>query len=202
VNLPAPLNIHGSAMAVSLELQVSPSASFANQFNQSTVPGGTVMPYSIDASTAFKLSGEVAVPPTLPFSAMFDISHMIAGQNVSLASQVIVTSGDTHTHATTITLRPQTINGTVTGTSSSGTFTVYSVSLAAYDLFPILAVQPGQATALQNPSSVEVYVDGSTQMLNSSAIAPGNVLRFNGLIFNDRGTARMVCRQVYDGVAD
>lgn len=59
---------------------------------------------------------------------------------------------------------------------------MYSFSLAAYDLFPILAVQPGQTTALQNPSSVEVCVDSNTQMLNSIAIAPGNVLRFNGLI--------------------
>jgi hypothetical protein len=59
---------------------------------------------------------------------------------------------------------------------------VYSFSLAAYDLFPILAMQPGQTTALQNPSSVEVCVDSNTQMLNSIAIAPGNVLRFNGLI--------------------
>jgi hypothetical protein len=79
---------------------------------------------------------------------------------------------------------------------------VYSVSLAAYDMFPILAVQTGQTTALQNPSSVEVYVDSNTQMLNSNAIAPGNALRFNGLIFNDSGTARMVCRQVNDGVAE
>jgi hypothetical protein len=128
--------------------------------------------------------------------------HQIAGQNVSVASQVIVTSGGTYTHATTITLMPQTINGTITGVSSSGGFTVYSVSLAAYDLFPILAVQPGQTTALQNPSSVEVYVDSNTQMLNSNAIAPGNVLRFNGLIFNDSGTACMVCWQVNDGVAE
>jgi hypothetical protein len=79
---------------------------------------------------------------------------------------------------------------------------VYSVSLAAYDLFPILAVQPGQTTAVQNPSSVEVYVDSNPQMLNSNAIAPGNGLRFNGLIFNDSGTARMVCGQVNDGVAE
>jgi len=71
--------------------------------------------------------------------------------------------------------------------SSSGGFTVYSVSLAAYDLFPILAVQPGQTTALQNPSSVEVYVDSNTQMLNSNAIAPGNGLRFNGLILTTAG---------------
>jgi hypothetical protein len=172
------------------------------EFNQSVVPGSNFMPYSFDASTAFKLSGEIAVPSNLPFSATFDSSHAFAGQNVSVASQVIVTSGGTNTHATTITLMPQTINGTITGVSSSGGFTVYTVSLAAYDLFPILAVQPGQTSALQNPSSVEVYVDSNTQMLNSNAIAAGNVLRFNGLIFNDSGTARMVCSQVNDGVAE
>jgi hypothetical protein len=172
------------------------------EFNQSAVPGSNFMPYSFDASTAFKLSGEIAVPSNLPFSATFDSSNMIAGQNVSVASQVIVTSGGTYTHATTITLMPQTINGMITGVSSSGGFTVYSVSLAAYDLIPILALQPGQTTGLQNPSSVEVYVDSNTQMLNSNAIAPGNVLRFNGLIFNDSGTARMVCEQVNDGVAE
>ena len=79
---------------------------------------------------------------------------------------------------------------------------MYSVSLAAHDLFLILAVQPGQTTALQNPSSVEVYVDTNTQMLNSNAIALGNVLRFNGLIFNDSATARMVCWLINDGVAE
>jgi hypothetical protein len=127
---------------------------------------------------------------------------MVAGQNVAVASQVIMTSGPTRTHATTITLMPQTINATVTGVSSSGGFTVYTVGLAVYDLFPVLAVQPGQTTALQNPSSVEIYVDSNTQMLNSNAIAPGNVLRFNGVIFNDNGVARMVCRQVNDGIAE
>jgi hypothetical protein len=55
------------------------------------------MEYSFDASTAFKLSGEIAVPSNLPFSATFDSSNMIAGQNVSIASQVIVTSGGTNT---------------------------------------------------------------------------------------------------------
>jgi hypothetical protein len=172
------------------------------EFNQSVVPGSNAMPYSFDASTAFKVSGEIAVPSNLPFSATFDSSSMIAGQNVSVASQVIVTSGGMYTHATTITLMPQTINGTITGVSSSGGFTVYSVSLAAYDLIPILAVQPGQTAGLQHPSFVEVYLDSNTQMLNSNAIAPGNVLRFNGLIFNDSGTARMLCGQVTDGVAE
>jgi hypothetical protein len=94
------------------------------EFNQNAVPGGIIANYSFDASTAFKLSGEIAVPSTLPFSPTFDGSNMIAGQNVSAASQVIVTLGGTQTHATTITLMPQTINGTITGVSSSGGFTV------------------------------------------------------------------------------
>jgi Domain of unknown function (DUF5666) len=172
------------------------------EFNQSTVPGSNFMPYSFDANTAFNVSGQITLPSNLLFSAMFDSSNMIAGQNVAVASQVIVTSGGPLTHATTITLMPQTINGTVTGVSSSGGFTVYSGSLAAYDLFPLLAVQPGQTTTLQNPSSIEVYVDSNTLMLNSTAIAQGSLFRFNGLIFNDNGTARMVCRQVNDGVAE
>jgi hypothetical protein len=171
------------------------------EFNQDTVPASNAWNYSFDTSTAFKRSGAIAVPSRLPFSATFDSSHMFAGQNVAVASQVIVTSGGAYTHATTITLMPQTINGTIMGVSSSGGFTVYTVSLAAYDLFPVLAVQPGQITALQNPSSVEVYVNSNTQMLNSNVISPGNVLRFNGLIFNDNGTPRMVCARVNDGVA-
>jgi hypothetical protein len=171
------------------------------EFNQNAVPASNAWNYSFDASTAFKLSGQLAVPSNLPFSATFDSSHMFAGQNVAVASQVIVTSGGAQTHATTITLMPQTINGTITGVSSSGGFTVYNVSLAAYDLFPTLAVQPGQTTALLSPASVEVYVNSSTQMLNSNVLSPGNVLRFNGLIFNDNGTARMVCAQIRDGVA-
>lgn len=172
------------------------------EFNQTVVPGSNFMPYSFDGNTAFAVSAQLATLSNLPFSATFDSSSMVAGQNVAVASQVIVTSGATRTHATTITLMPQTINATVTGVSSSGGFTVYTVSLAPYDLFPLLAVQPGQTTALQNSSSVEIYVDSNTQTLNSNAIAPGNVLRFNGVIFNDNGVARMVCRQVNDGIPE
>jgi hypothetical protein len=94
---------------------------------------------------------------------------------------------------------PQTINGTVAGSSTSGNFTDYTVSLASYDLFPMLAVQPGQ-TVENNPSQVEVYVDSNTQMLNTQALATGNTLRFYGLVFNDNGTLRMDCAQVNDGV--
>jgi hypothetical protein len=80
-----------------------------------------------------------------------------------------------------------------------GNFTEYTVALAAYDLFPDLAVQAGQTTLLTSPGIVVVYVDSSTQLLNTAPLAVGSLLRFNGLLFNDTGTLRMDCGQVNDG---
>jgi hypothetical protein len=99
-----------------------------------------------------------------------------------------------------VTLVPQTINGSIASTSSSGNFTVYTVT-SAYSLFPQLAVQAGQPVRLNNPSEVQVYVDSNTQLLNTQALAPGSVLRFYGLVFNDNGTLRMDCAQINDGIS-
>jgi hypothetical protein len=109
--------------------------------------------------------------------------------------------GGTYTPANTVTLIPQTIDGTVSSSSPSGNFTVYTVTLASYDLFPQLAVQQGQSTLLANPNEVEVYVDSDTRMLNTQSLAAGSTLRFYGLVFNDNGTLRMDCGQISDGVA-
>jgi hypothetical protein len=61
-------------------------------------------------------------------------------------------------------------------------------------------VQQGQASLLSNPSEVQVYVDTSTQLLNSQPLSSGGTFRFYGLVFNDNGTLRMDCAQVNDGV--
>ena len=154
--------------------------------------------YSVDASTVFKTSQQLPVPSNLPFSASFNSSNMVPGQNVAISSLAI----SSYVHATTITLRPQTINGTVTAVSSAGSFGVYTVSLAPYDLFPTLAVQPAQATVVQNPNQVEVYVSSTTRLLNTNSLTPGSVFRFSGLIFDDNGALRMDCSQINDGVPE
>ena len=151
--------------------------------------------------TVFQISGQLTNLQDLPFAAAFNASNMVAGQNVYLTAPVMATSGGyPYTEASTITLIPQTIDGTVLGSSTSGNFTDYTVSLASYDLFPTLAVQQGQTTLLTNPSQVEVYVDSNTQTLNSLPLTVGSTLRFYGLVFNDNGTLRMDCAQVNDGV--
>jgi hypothetical protein len=73
---------------------------------------------------------------------------------------------------------------------------------AIRSLFPDLAVQAGQTTVLTSPGIVEVYVDSSTQLLNTAPLALGSLLRFNGVLFNNIGTLRLDCGEVNDGTAE
>ena len=157
-------------------------------------------PYFDFSHATFRVSGQFTNLQNLPFVPSFDASNMVAGQNVDITSPAFSLTGGTYTPADTITLIPQTINGIVQSSSTSGSFTVYTVSLANYALFPTLAVQQGQTTVLPQPNEVQVYVDGNTQNLNAQPLSPGSTLRFYGLVFNDKGTLRMDCAQVSDGV--
>lgn len=157
-------------------------------------------PYFGLTGPVFRISGQFTNLQNLPFVPSFNATNIVAGQNVDVTSGNFSLSGGIPTLASTITLVPQTINGSVVAAQPSGSFVDYTVSLASYDLFPTLAVQQGQTTLLNNPSQVEVYIDNNTQQLNTQALAPGNTLRFYGLVFNDNGTLRMDCAQVNDGV--
>jgi hypothetical protein len=161
-------------------------------------------PFALSFGNAVcQISGRFTNLQALPFAATFSGANLFAGQNVSFSAHALtISDGPTYVPAATVTLKPQTINGEVSAVSNEGSFTTYTVSLAPYDLMPALAVQPGQTNALANPGSIVVYVDSSTQMLNTKPAAVGSLLRFNGLLFNDDGTLRMDCGQVNDGVAE
>ena len=154
-------------------------------------------------NAVFGVSGQMTNIADLPFPAIFTRGNMVAGQIVALTFHgTQFPPANIFLPITTITLMPQTINGTVSAIGSSGGFTTYTVKLAPYDLFPILAVQSRQNTLLSNPNTVVVYADDNTQMFNTDPIAVGNVTRFYGLVFNDNGTLRMDCARVLDGVAE
>ena len=159
-------------------------------------------PYFDFSSAVFQISGQLTNLQNLPFVASFNASNMVAGQNVDIYFANLALMGGDYTPANTITLVPQTINGTVVASSSrAATLSTTRFRSPRTIYFPTLAVQQGQTTLLNNPSQVEVYVDSNTQMLNTMALAPGSTLRFNGLVFNDNGTLRMDCGLVSDGVA-
>ncbi len=203
---PSALNMFtGPLMLVGSEVPVLLVYGRQEQGPLSPGPGGSSYyfdtPYMDFTSAGFQISGQMTNLQSLPFVPSFNASNMVAGQNVDISSPALELMGGEYTPANTITLITQTINGMVVASSASGNFTDYTISLASYDLFPTLAVQPGQTTLLTNPSQVEVYVDSNTQKLNTQALAPGSTLRFYGLIFNDNGTLRMDCAQVDDGAA-
>jgi hypothetical protein len=154
------------------------------------------------ADTIYQTSAQFSNLSSLPFSASFAANNIVAGQSVYLSTHASAFPNSPALVAvTTVTLLPQTINGTVTAVGSAGSFTTYTVALANYNLFTALATQGGQTTILTNPGSVVVYIDNSTQTLNTAPLAVGSLLRFNGLVFNDNGTLRMDCAEVWDGVA-
>ena len=154
------------------------------------------------ADAIYQTSAQFSNLSSLPFSAIFGSNNIVAGQNVYLSTHASAFPNSPGLVAvTTVTLLPQTINGTVTAVGSAGSFSTYTVALANYNLFSALATQEGQTTILTNPGSVVVYVDTSTQTLNAAPLAIGNLLRFYGLVFNDNGTLRMDCAEVLDGVA-
>ncbi|HEV2488005.1 MAG TPA: DUF5666 domain-containing protein [Terracidiphilus sp.] len=155
------------------------------------------------SNASFQISSRFTNLQSLPFAATFTATNMVDGQNVFVSSHAQLVNGfpPLPMPVTTMTLIPQTIDGTVSAVSNEGSFTTYTVTLAPYDLFPNLAVQAGQTTLLTKPNTVVVYADSNTQKLNTNPPAAGSVLRFNGLVFNDNGTLRMDCAQINDGVA-
>ncbi|HTV83120.1 MAG TPA: DUF5666 domain-containing protein [Acidobacteriaceae bacterium] len=154
-------------------------------------------------SASSQISGQLTNLQNLPFAAAFNAADGIGGQNVLVTSNAPPVDGypPLPLPIATMTLVPQTINGTVSAISTTGSFTTYTVTLAPYDLLPQLAEQTDQPT-LASPNTVVVYADSGTQKLNSNSLSPGGIFRFYGLLFNDGGTLRMDCAQINDGVAE
>ncbi len=180
---------------------------FAKGMAQGTVPVEDIcqVPNWNDSNAVFQVSGELSNLKSLPFPARFDGASVTPGQLVAATTHDpvnVCVAENFYSSAATITLVPQAIDGTVEAISSEGGFTIYTVELASYDLFPTMGSRPNNVLPVANPDTVVVYADSNTQMLNSNPIAVGNVVRFYGLVFNDNGTLRMDCAQINDGVAE
>jgi len=178
-------NINPSAGIFNLVGEREQGQDFSSGFRS----GGMALQFT--GNTEFLIDGEFQAPQGLPFTPGFDRNSVVAGQDVAVTSGSIPLSGPYPT-VTTVTLLPQTVDGTVDSVSSSNGFQVYQLSLASYDP---LSTTRGRV-------SLEVYVSSQTRMLNTTSIEAGEVLRFHGMVFSDQGSLRMVADQVNDGVAE
>jgi hypothetical protein len=173
---------------------------FGQQVEGSDQIGGTA-PYDI-SKTAYAVT-QFSNLSSLPFTPVFNGSTVVAGQTVYATRPASTTTGGVSGYPliTTMTLLPQTLDGTVTAVDSSGDFNVYTIELAAYDLFPDMAGQVGGTNLITSPARVVVYADGSTSLAGATEPVAGTAYRFHGLVFNDNGVLRMDCDQVAAGVA-
>ena len=160
--------------------------------------------FQFTSNTVFDISQQFSNVASLPFPATFNSANFLQGQNISAFTSGAV-NGDNIPIPNTITLVPQTVNGTVTAVSNDAEFRLYTVTLAPYDLFPILQMYafnlPFPHPA--DPTTIVVYVDSSAKFLNSGGrVNVGSLERFKGLVFFDNGTMRMDCSEIYDGVTE
>lgn len=153
--------------------------------------------------TVFNVSGELTNLASLPFAASFANANFFQGQDVLITSSGVPDNQSVEV-ATGITLLPQTLNGTVSAVTNDSGFAVYTVTLAPYDLIPVLQNYTSNTPPphLTNPTTILVYADTSTSFLNSGMVAVGSLIRCRGVIFDDNGTMRMDATTIYDGVAE
>lgn len=136
---------------------------------------------AVTSATTFGLSPKVTLP-VLPFTPVFSAATLVAGQNVATVAGTVNTTAATAT-AASVTLAPQTVEGTVSAVAAVATgLNAYTVTLPTGSA---LATATGATT-------VVVYANSTTQMMNAAAITTGTTVRFNGLLFNDGGTLRLV----------
>ena len=165
-------------------------------FGSFSSPLTGIVPYSF-GQAAFNVAGPPSLLLGLPFTPAFTASTMVPGQLVTITTHTqTLNPGPVYLPATTVTLVPQTLNGTVTATGTEGQFQVSTLKLASYDLSPTLAVQAGQTVSLTQPNTVTIYMP-----LGQTAVVSG-LARVTGLLFNDQGTLRMVASSSTAGVQE
>jgi hypothetical protein len=167
----------------------SPVTSFTQLERQVLLPAASTSAVTqtdtvtVTGTTTFGLAPQVGTLPTLPFTPVFSAATLFAGQNVAVAASSTATSlSGTVITAASVTLVPQTIEGTIASITVLGGQTVYDVTIPSDSA---LAKLTGQTT-------VYVYVGSTTQLLNAVPPSATSSVRFNGLLFNDAGTLRMV----------
>jgi hypothetical protein len=147
---------------------------------------GNIYTVNFTTSTVFAAAPQFASLTGLPFAPTFTAATLKAGQAVGVTASSI--TGTTAT-ATNVYLIPQTLSGTVSAITTSGSWKVYTLTLTSGSAF----------ATLSGATTVTVYTNGATTPMATSTIAVGSTLRFNGLVFNNGGSFAMVAGCSPDG---
>ena len=153
----------------------------------------SVFTVTTNTSTVFAITPQFVSLAGLPFTPTFTASNLSPGQTVGVIASSV--SGTTAV-ASNVYLIPQTVGGTVSAISTSGSYTAYTLTLNSGSAF----------ASLSGASTVTVYTSAATAgpvaptATNNTPIKVGSQVRFNGLIFNTgSGSFSMVAGCSPDG---
>jgi hypothetical protein len=155
--------------------------------NTSTTPPAVeTVDVTVNGSTNFLLPPRYAIFATvLPFAPSFTASTIFAGQHVGVITTNYSSSSNPATAtANTVLLQPQTVSGTVTNITTTGAYTVYTVTLPTDHW---LAKLTGQTTVLVYTNSLVVPLTAAP-----TTTSPTAVYRFNGYLFNVSNQLRLL----------
>jgi hypothetical protein len=145
-----------------------------------------------NSSTTFAITPQFVSLTGLPFTPSFTAANLTAGQSVGVVTSSI--TGSTAV-ASDVYLIPETVGGTVSAITPSGSYTAYTLTLNSGSAF----------TSLSGASTLTVYTSTDTappppSATTPPAIAVGSNVRFNGLIFSlGSGNFAMVAACSPDG---
>ena len=164
----------------------SPATSFTQVSRQQIGMPSTTTPIetntiTINGSTTFQLPGRFGNVSggALPFTPTFSASTLFAGQVVSVAASSVTNNAAT---AVSVSVAPQTVDGTVASISSANGYAAYVVTLPS----------GGWLATLTGMTSVTVYTNDNVQAINTNPIAVGSSVRFNGFLFKNSGALVML----------
>ena len=152
----------------------------------------------LSGSTTYEIDEDGMDMSSLPFTPVFDASHIYAGQSVMPISSSAMMSGgmgsgmmgggamDGTITADEVALEPQGLTGTASAAISSGTPASFTLTLPSDCAF----------TTLTGATSVTVYQQSKTMMSGTSPIASGTAMHAFGLLFYDGGQWKMVAARI------
>ena len=150
----------------------------------------------LSGSTTYEIDEDNVDMSGLPFTPVFDASHIYVGQSVMPISSTGMMSGGSGMMggssmggtitASEVALEPQGLTGTAATAITSGSTTSFTLTLPSDSAF----------TTLTGATSVTVIQQPQTTVAGTSPIASGSSMHAFGLLFFDAGQWKMVAARM------
>ncbi len=156
---------------------------------------GNVITANVDSGTAYKVDNDLMDISGLPFTPVFDASHIYAGQRIAVESTGGMMSGGMGmgggmmagtVNASAASLEQQGFSGMVSNYTPNGSTATFTLTLPP---------DCGFAT-ITGTSTVTVYQLSSTGMFGMNVVTNGSTVHVRGLLFQDAGSWKLAASRI------